>query len=105
MHCKRREHRRWRVLFTSVTARDSGATAQLVGNDMAATLERATYENGNATACELQAAVSSVLDGYDINVIYGDELQQKPSYRPFHANNTPRSDPAIGAGGYVLRVV
>lgn len=52
---------------------------------MAATLERATYENGNATACELQAAVSSVLDGYDINVIYGDELQQKPSYRPFHA--------------------
>lgn len=63
--------------FTSVTARDSGVTAQLIGNDMAATLERATYENGNATACELQAAVSSVLDGYDINVIYGDEAAAK----------------------------
>lgn len=63
--------------FTSVTARDSGVTAQLVGNDMAATLERATYENGNATACELQAAVASVLDGYDINVIYGDEAAAK----------------------------
>lgn len=58
--------------FTSVTARDSGVTAQLVGNDMAATLDRATYEAGNATACELQAAVAAILDGYDIDVIYGD---------------------------------
>lgn len=57
--------------FTSVTARDSGVTAQLVGNDMAATLERATFETGNATACELQTAVASVLEGYDITVIYG----------------------------------
>lgn len=72
---------------------------------MAATLERATYENGNATACELQAAVSSVLDGYDINVIYGDELQQNRRIGRSTQNNTPRSDPAIGAGGYVLRVV
>ena len=58
--------------FTSVTARDSGVTAQLVGNDMAATLDRATYESGSATACELQAAVAAVLDGYDVEVSYGD---------------------------------
>lgn len=57
--------------FTSVTARDSGVTAQLVGNDMAATLDRATYEAGNATACELQTVVASVLEGYDVTVIYG----------------------------------
>ena len=63
--------------FTSVTATNSGVTAQLVGNDMAAALERATYESGSAAACELQAAVTSVLDGYDITVIYGDGVAGK----------------------------
>lgn len=63
--------------FTSVTARDSGVTAQLVGNDMAATLDRATYEAGNATACKLQTVVASVLEGYDVTVIYGGGADER----------------------------
>lgn len=63
--------------FTSVTATNSGVTAQLVGNDMAAALERATYESGSATACELQAAVAAVLTGYDITVIYGGNVAER----------------------------
>lgn len=63
--------------FTSVTATNSGVTAQLVGNDMAAALDRVTYESGSATACELQAAVAAVLDGYDITVIYGGNAAER----------------------------
>lgn len=63
--------------FTSVTATNSGVTAQLVGNDMAAALDRVTYESGSATACELQAAVAAVLDGYDITVIYGGNVAER----------------------------
>jgi hypothetical protein len=66
-----------KFFFTSVTATNSGVTAQLVGNDMAAALERATYESGSAVACALQAAVASVLDGYDITVIYGGEAAER----------------------------
>lgn len=63
--------------FTSVTAKNSGVTAQLVGNDMAAALERATYEAGSADACQLQAAVASVLSGYDITVVYGSGAAER----------------------------
>ena len=63
--------------FTSATATNSGVTAQLVGNDMAAALDRVTYESGSATACELQAAVAAVLDGYDITVIYGGNVAER----------------------------
>lgn len=63
--------------FTSVKAKDSGVTAQMIGNDMAAALERATYEDGSATACELQAAIAAVLTGYDIDVLYGDGAAER----------------------------
>lgn len=63
--------------FTSVTAKDSGVTAQLVGNDMAYTLDRSTYEDGNAESCSLQSAVSKVLSGYGISVVYGDNAEKR----------------------------
>lgn len=63
--------------FTSITAKDSGVTAQLVGNDEAILLDRATYESGSATACSLESAISSVLNGYDINTVYDDEAKSR----------------------------
>lgn len=44
---------------------------------MAATLDRATYEAGNATACKLQTVVASVLEGYDVTVIYGGGADER----------------------------